>query len=408
MNLAEYQKLNIPQKPGVYFFKQKNKTLYIGKATNLAHRTGSYFQKKLMETRGPIIVKMVEESTAIEFRKTDSVLEALILESTLIKKHQPEYNTKEKDDKSYNYIVITDEILPRVLIVRGRNLARFQNSQNNKTLGIYGPFPSRKQLIIALGIIRKIFPFYDRKSTQKYAQQFYAQLGLLPETSKQEGNLSYQKNIKYISLFFEGKKNSIIRLLKKDLQLAIDTLQFERAARIRDQLYALEHIKDIALMRHDFEAHGIDIPRFRIEAYDIAHTEGQNMLGVMVVQQGNEINTDEHRVFNIRSVSRSNDTAALYETLTRRFQHDEWWYPNIIVVDGGVAQKRIAEKVLREKGISIPVVAVVKDEQHKAKALLGQKKILEKYKRDIISLNAESHRFALSQHTKRRGKTFLQ
>jgi len=121
MNVLTHESLNIPTSPGVYFFMKNDEVLYIGKATNLKQRTRSYFNPTLMETRGPIIVKMVEEATSITHTVTDSVLEALLLESYLIKKHQPAYNSKEKDDKSYNYVVITKEDLPRVSLEESRN-----------------------------------------------------------------------------------------------------------------------------------------------------------------------------------------------------------------------------------------------------------------------------------------------
>ena len=184
-------------------------------------------------------------------------------------------------------------------------------------------------------------------------------------------------------------------------------LAFEKADIIKRQIYALEHIHDIALMKHDFEVSSY-INSFRMEAYDIAHLQGSAMVGVMVVYEGSEINSSEHRVFNIQSVNHSNDTQALYETLSRRLRHDEWAYPNIIVVDGGVAQKRVAEKAVREHDLSIPVIAVVKDDKHKARELLGQKKLSEKYHREIVALNNESHRFALLQHSKKRGREFLE
>ncbi len=112
-----------PDSPGVYFFVgKKNKILYIGRATSLKNRVLSYFSKDLIGKRGPIISKMVKESNRVKFIKTDSVFEAIILEANLIKKLNPPYNTKEKSDKSFNYIVITKEDFPRVLVVRGKGL----------------------------------------------------------------------------------------------------------------------------------------------------------------------------------------------------------------------------------------------------------------------------------------------
>jgi len=406
MNISDYKKIEIPKKPGVYFFKRGDDILYIGKATNLAHRTKSYLQKNLMETRGPLIVKMVEDADTIEFTETESALEALLLESYLIKQHQPEYNTKEKDNKSYNYVVITDESSPRVFTVRQRSLNIMQGNKSQKLLHVFGPFPQRDQLVTALRIIRKIFPFFGRKTAQAHNIEFYRQLGLVPGQNDEIGQSLYHKNIEYIAMFFKGQKKSIIKKMETEMMHEAKALRFERAGIIKRQIYALKHIQDIALLKHDFEVSSY-LKGFRMEAYDIAHTQGDAMLGVMVVYNGVEIDSSEHRVFGVKSVDRANDTAALYEVITRRLGHAEWAYPDIMIVDGGVAQKRVIEKALREQNLSIPVIAVVKDDRHKAKALLGQKKLSEKYHKEILALNAESHRFAIARHREKRGEGFL-
>jgi len=406
MTQLEYKKIELPKKPGVYFWKKGNHILYIGKATNLAHRTSSYLQKNLMDTRGPIIVKMIEDADHLEWIETDSALEALILESYLIKQHQPPHNTREKDNKSYNYVVITNEEIPRVFTVRQRTLRIMEGKQDSSLLYTFGPFPDRIQLQTALKIIRKIFPFHGRKTIHRNNIEFYRQLGLVPDAMNKEAIFLYQKNINYIALFFQGKKRSLIKKLHQDMMYHAKVMEFERAAVLKKQIYALEHIRDMALLKHNFE--GADyVQNFRMEAYDIAHIQGDAMVGVMVVHAGPGINTGEHRVFNITSVDRSNDTAALYEVIMRRLRHEEWPYPQIIVVDGGIAQKRVIEKALREHHLKIPVMAVVKDERHKAREILGQKRISEKYHTEIVALNAESHRFALAQHTKKRSKNFL-
>ena len=127
MHLEQFnkKKSKLPDAPGVYFFLGKNKKLlYIGKATSLRDRVRSYFAKDLMDTRGPLLVEMLDKAQSIDFRETDSVLEALLLEASLIRTHRPDYNTDLKDDKSFNHVVITKEDYPRVLVVRGKELAQ--------------------------------------------------------------------------------------------------------------------------------------------------------------------------------------------------------------------------------------------------------------------------------------------
>lgn len=405
MTLHEREQLTIPSKPGVYFFTQGDQILYIGKATNLNQRTRSYFSSTLMESRGPLIVTMVDEADNISYQETDSVLEALILESHLIKRHKPTYNSKEKDDRSYNYVVITDEAYPRVFIVRKRQLDIMLGKQESLRY-FFGPFPQEGLLREALSIIRKIFPFYGKKGRGSYAQEFYHQLGLQPGINGETKEGDYQQQIEFIAMFFQGKKRSIIKELKQKMHSYAEALAFERAANIKYQIKALEHIKDVALMKRDFEL-GTKAS-FRIESYDVAHHQGDSMVGVMVVQQGGDIDNQEHRVFNITTVDRSHDTQALREVLERRFKHPEWPFPNLIVVDGSVAQQRVAQKVVRAHELTIPIIAVVKDKRHKPKALLGQKKYTERYHKDILALNAEAHRFAIKHHRRKQEKGFIQ
>src|SRR5690348_467724 len=123
MKSQDLPKFNLPDAPGVYFFKKGKEILYVGKATSLQDRVKSYFSKDIFLTRGPKIAKMLDEADNVSFMVTDSVLEALILEANEIRKHMPVANTREKDDKSYNFVVVTKEEFPKILIERGKNLA---------------------------------------------------------------------------------------------------------------------------------------------------------------------------------------------------------------------------------------------------------------------------------------------
>src|SRR3990167_3540049 len=141
MRSTDLTKFKLPDAPGVYFFKRGKNILYIGKATSLKDRVKSYFVRDILLTRSPLIAKMLEEAEKIEFIETDSVLEALILEANEIKKHQPFYNSREKDDKSYNYVSITREEFPRVLVIRGRDLKTPGFLLWKHGVHTFGPFP---------------------------------------------------------------------------------------------------------------------------------------------------------------------------------------------------------------------------------------------------------------------------
>ena len=433
------KKAKIPDTPGVYFFLgPRRQILYIGKAASLRDRTRSYFSPDLIESRGERIVRMVAQARSIDWRQTDSVLEALIYESNLIKTHKPAYNTLSKDDKSYNYVVITKEEFPRVLLMRGKELHQgstlAQGSQGrtlNTPSAVFGPFPHGMQLRIAMKIIRRIFPYRDEKCTvcgdqkSKIENQklgckpcFNRQIGLCPgvctgEVSREE----YQRTIRHIKLFFEGKKKMLMRELEREMKRAAREERFEDAGKYKRQMFALQHIQDVALIKDEYRVparvsssaldptdpafvpHGI-----RIEAYDIAHMRGAAAYGVMTVVENGEAIKSEYRLFRIRVAKAGDDPGALREVLSRRMPHDEWPAPRLIVVDGGTAQMNIAEKLLTEAGMQIPIVGVVKDVSHRPREIrLGthaNRDLINLHEREIILANFEAHRFAITRHRK--------
>ncbi len=399
------KKTKLPDAPGVYLFKKGNTILYIGKATSLRDRVRSYFSSDLIATRGPLILDMTVQATTLDWQETDSVLEALILEASLIKKHQPKYNTKEKDNKSFNYVVITREVFPSVLVLRGRNLAKEVKSK--KYQAFYGPFPNGMQLRDAMKIIRRIFPYSDAQSVKKDNREFYRQLGLAPD----EGVASdaYTKTIKNLKLFFEGKKKSVIVNLKKEMNTYAKKHEFERASEMKKRIFAIEHINDVALIKSDSLEVGNYKQEFnfRIEAYDIAHLSGKNMVGVMTVVINGEVAKSEYKKFIIRTQTGANDTGALEEVLSRRFRHTEWGLPNLVVVDGSTAQIHVAQRVLNRYQFDIPIVSVVKDDRHKAKAIMNNEAIAKAHKKSIILANNEAHRFGITFHRIKQRKDFL-
>jgi excinuclease ABC subunit C len=407
MNSQHLKERALPDKPGVYLFKKGGDILYIGKATSLRDRTRSYFVKDLIETRSVSVADMVALATSIDFEVTDTALEALLLEAELIKRYKPKYNTKEKDDKSFNYVIITNDPIPRIELIRGRNLKIEKELSTLKPKYAFGPFTSGSAILEGLRIIRRIFPYIDRKAIQKDTYEFYKQLGLTPDTTNTEALNKYKENIKHIVLFFQGKKKKIISDLKKDMQAKAKALKFEEANLIKKQIFALEHINDIAVIKSDFFGSRIDDKSFRIESYDIAHLGGKEMVGVMTVIQNREVDKTEYKKFIIRSQTGANDTGALHEVLMRRFRHIEWGLPELVVVDGGIAQINVTEQVLKFYQLKIPVVSVLKDEQHKPKDILGDKILTKEYKKEILLANSESHRFAITFHKLKRDKNFI-
>ncbi len=396
----DFKKYKFPDSPGVYYFKKGREVLYVGKATSLKDRVKSYFSNDLLLTRGSKIVSMIVSADSISYKTTDSVLEALILEAAEIKRLQPSGNSRDKDDKSFNYVVITKEVFPKVLIVRERELKLKASSLKPKA--VFGPFTNGSQLKEALKIIRKMFPYRDRCELNAKRGCFNYQIGLCPgvcigKISKNE----YAKTIRHISLFFSGKKRMLVNSLKKEMMSLAKAKNFEKAQIIKKQIFALEHIRDVSLLKHEqLIASSQRSKAFRIEAYDVAHISGTNTVGVMTVVEDGEAKKNDYRKFKIRGAGkdRVNDTVNLKEILTRRFKHTEWTMPDLIVVDGSTAQINTAKTVLESAGLNIEACSVVKDEKHKAKDVIGNNEVVKGRKQEILLANSEAHRFAIGYH----------
>lgn len=425
MTKAELSKFRLPDDPGVYIFKNGSKILYIGKATSLRDRVRSYFSSDLVKGRGERIVAMVAAATSVAHQTADSILEALILEANLIKKHQPPYNVDEKDNKSWNYVVVTKENFPRVLVVRGRELFGLQ-ATSYKLKAVFGPFPHGMQLQEAMKIIRRIFPFRDAKCVPCAEQRsrrgdtsqarshltacrpcFNRQIGLCPGVCTGEMNKSeYAQRVKRICQFLSGNFKGLKRELAREMKAAANAEKFEEATQLRRQIHALEHVRDVSLIKdeHRVAPGGPALSgerAGRIEAFDVAHTGGIETVAVMTVVQSGEAMKPAYRMFKIQTAT-NDDVASLKEALSRRLNHPEWPLPRVFVVDGGKGQVRAAQSVLKEAGIEIPVVGVVKNEFHKPERLIGDKRAVAIYERDILLANAEAHRFAITWHRKRR------
>lgn len=226
---------NLPTNPGVYLMKNdQGEIIYVGKAVNLRNRVRSYFRElKPEQAKTKALVKHIAD---LEYILADNELEALVLECNLIKKYKPKYNISLKDDKTYPYLKITNEDYPQVLVTRKvlRDGARY-----------FGPYPSVNELRNSLELIRKIFPFRscrqkvftnDRPCLNAHIQMCYAPC--IGRISKED----YNAMIDQIALFFEGKQDGLVKRLRQEMEQAAENLQFEQAARLRDQLQGIEQI----------------------------------------------------------------------------------------------------------------------------------------------------------------------
>ncbi|MDO8743113.1 MAG: GIY-YIG nuclease family protein [Candidatus Azambacteria bacterium] len=425
--MSSFQKLlkkskKFPNIPGIYWFSKKGKKIYIGKAGSLKKRIASYFRAS-----DPRIKMMVDEADNISFKKTNSVLEAVILEANAIKKYWPKYNIKEKDNRSFVYLVISKGDYPKIFIARGREVEKYIYPPHSCPQGqlcgglVFGPYQSYRTLKTALNLARKIFPFGTCRPNQG-APCFDYQISLCPgicigAISKKD----YQKNIKNLLLFFRGEHKRLIKKLKRENP---------------EKVFALQHVNDVALINNSKIVPLRGISRreknsvTRIEGYDISHFGGKEPVGAMVVFSGGQADNIEYRLFKIKSINtfdklsvdpegdrriknNFDDLAMLEEVLQRRFNHKEWPMPDIILIDGGRNQVARAKKVTKERNIFIPIVGIAKILGHSGRAYLGDrlfftnvkpsvKKLLTSSKILLQRVRNEAHRFAISFQRKRR------
>ena len=392
MKASEYK--NLPESPGVYLMKDKSRrVIYVGKALNLRRRVSSYFLK----AHDARISKMVSEIKIIDFLETANALEALVLEARLVKQKSPPYNIKEKDDKSFLYIEITDENFPRVLLVRGKS----------KIIGErFGPFTSASSARAAMKILRRIFPWHthEAKKIGTFKKPcFDYDIGLCPGTCVSRiTRREYMKNIRGLKMFLTGKTEKLLISLKKEMMQAARKLNFEEAEIVKKKIFALTHVQDSSLLG---EADPVVSTQERIESYDVSNISGDSAVGAMAVFVNGVPDKNEYRKFKIRSLNTPNDVGMIKEIISRRLKNS-WPLPSLILVDGGLHQVNAAKNALAERGLQIPVIGMIKGENRKRTDLTGDyiqgidKKILE-------SARDEAHRFAINYHKSLRSKKFL-
>lgn len=361
-----------PENPGVYLFKKENKFIYIGRAINLKNRLADYLRSSDPKTN-----QMVSEADGLSVKKTADLLEAVILEANLIKKYQPKYNIREKDNRSFIYIVIPKTDWPYPFLVRGRELDKYRP----ENAFIFGPLKSFSLAKNLLFLLRRVFP-YSTCKLNAGKPCFHYQIGLCPGKclgliTKEE----YQKNIKNLMLILSGQKEKVIKNLKDAWKI-----------------HLLENIDDSILIVRE-ENSSESFSGKKIEAYDISHLGGKETVGAMVVFENNDFDKTLYRLFKIKTAKPSDDLSALAEMIERRIKHKEWSYPDLILVDGGKTQVKTAQKILDQNKINIPVVGIAK--------FKGDKLIFGKIKKSLKELiilsfgrlriiRDEAHRFANS------------
>jgi len=411
---------NLPRKAGVYFFKMQDGTiLYIGKANDIQKRVKSHFKSSSNIYIKDEIISF--KDLTIDYIVTNSEIEALLLEAELIRKYQPLFNLRQKDDSSFPYILITNEKFPRIQFKR--------KLKGKKNEGIYfGPFTRAKDVRETINfIIRawKIASCTNKTLPKRRCLKYHINLCSAPcenKISREE----YLENVKEVVQFLLGKnKEDIINEKIEKMKKLSDELKFEEAAKVRDQIFAL---------KRTIEHQELKIPQFKIksglkdlkdrlglnkipeviEAFDISNIMSESIVGAMVQFRNGCPDKSNYRRFKIKSVNKQNDVATIAEIIRRRYSRvlrENKILPDLILIDGGKAQLNAAIKELENLGIDISninIIALAKRfdniySNHKTNIKLPPSSpalLLLKRIRD------EAHRFAISYHRILRSKKF--
>ncbi|HBY73602.1 MAG TPA: excinuclease ABC subunit C [Candidatus Kerfeldbacteria bacterium] len=354
---------------GVYLFKNRfGNVLYIGKAKVLKHRIRSYFQPKAKLS--DVKKLLVQQVATIDTIPVETETDAIVLEDQLIKDYQPRFNILAKDDKSFLYIHITDETFPRVLAVRRPDLDQG---------GIfYGPYPYARSLRDVLRLVHTVFQFRTCASLPKKAcLEYYIGNCQAPCI----GNISqtdYRQQIDQIIAFFEGKNKNIASELEGQMQQAAAQQKFELAARLRNQITALDRLQSLRktprqYLLEQLQQSNLDVttgldelagavhihqPLHRIEVYDISHHQGKYMVGSMIVFTDGLPDKAEYRRFKIRTVTgQSDDFKSFREVVQRRLKR-AWPLPDLAIMDGGKGQLSAVAQLWELA--QVPVAALAK------------------------------------------------
>ena len=415
---------SFPDKPGVYMMHDgEGKIIYVGKAKSLKKRVSSYFRHSNFAS--PRLRKLVELIEDISTIRTETEIEALILENRLIKLYQPFFNVDLKMNERYAYIKITSEKFPRIVITRYR--------QDDDAIYI-GPFVRVTEVRALLRLIERYLPLrycsaeIKASAKNKRPCMRYSLGHCLAPCAGLCTEKEYRERAADVIMMLQGKGIELVEKLRKRMDKAVQGLEFEEAAVLRDTIRAIwrvsrqrNNIPEIDIGQDNFWEtlnrlqRILELPMlpWRIDGFDISHTSGENTIGVVVVFEQGYPNTSLYRRFNIKTVEGIDDFRSMKETLLRRYKRcleGEEPLPQLILIDGGPIQLEFASEALRELGLDkVPVISLAKEEEEIY--LLSKKEPLRLDHTDpalrlLQYVRDESHRYAITSHRAARGKNF--
>ena len=404
----------LPKEPGVYFHKNREgEVIYVGKAAILRNRVRQYFQspeRKDAKTRA-----LVAEIDDTDWIVVDTEMDALFLESEMIKRYMPKWNILLRDDKTVSYVRIDMKSeVPYVSMTR---------NPDDDGAEYYGPYYGKEAIQRSLRILRKIFPYYDKPYNGR--KTLNTDLGLTPgiEVGRTTPH-DYKRNLRQMISYLKGNRKKLLRNIEKAMYEAAGNGEYEKAAELRNQLFGLKGMgTKIVFSDKEFldissdqalgdlqEILGLKKPPVRIEGYDISHQSGKNVVGSMVCFINGTADRTKYRRFKLRK-QQNNDPESMHEVLMRRLHHlKDWGQPDLIVLDGSVGQLSAVRTELAEAGV--PVIGRDKSGDHSknARVRIVIPEGTEDYRmvelapdshiaKLIARIDDESHRFAIQYHT---------
>ena len=367
MNQSLKAKLKtLPRTPGVYFHKSAGgEIIYVGKAAVLKNRVRQYFQDS--RGRDNKTMALVAEIADTDWIETESEVDALFLESEMVKRYMPRYNVLLRDDKSQMYV--------RIDMKSEWPTVSFTRNPADDSAEYIGPFYNGFALKKALRYLRRVFPYLTRQRRPGQSK-LDEDLGLSPRLS--DGSAIYKTNLRKLISYIKGNRKAIAAELERDMKTAAGLHDFERAADLRNKLRAMQELqrrvcfgdkefldisKDKALadLAKLLSLNGIPA---RIEGYDISHMSGRQVVSSMVVFTNGVSDRAEYRKFKVSE--KNDDTGNIYQTIFRRLSErhlKSWGRPDLLLIDGGKGQLAAAIKARDERGVAMPIVSIAKREE---------------------------------------------
>lgn len=368
MNKALEDKLKtLPRNPGVYFHKSKTgEIIYVGKAAVLKNRVRQYFQSsKMFDVKTLALVREIHDTDWVE---TESEIDALFLESEMVKRYKPRYNVLLRDDKSQMFV--------RIDMKNEWPYVCFTRNPADDGAEYFGPFYNGYALKKAIRYLRPIYPYLTKPPAQR-TSRLDEDLGLSPR--QRDGSEVYKQNLRKLISYIKGNRVALMRELEVQMKQAAKSHEFEKAADYRNKFHAMRELqrrvmfgdrefldisKDKALSDLQYLLNLPNVP-VRIEGYDISHQSGKDVVASMVVFTNGVSDRAEYRKFKAKQ-QRNDDTGNMYETILRRLSEKNikaWGKPSLMLIDGGKGQLRAAARALGERGFTIPVISIAKREE---------------------------------------------